>query len=175
MHKLILVLALSFCAFANSLELQQGEIIAHTEVFGDSEIDPKTKDISSILSKDKNIESIRGDININFISLKSQKEDRDQHMYKLFYTKLYPKVSFEIKSIKKQESNYQINGILTLNNTKRNISSFANINEEKNSLNIGGNFSIKLTQFNIEPPTLLFLTVRDQIDIKYNLSYTKGE
>ena len=53
MRKLFLIIFLSIFAFANNLNFEQGEILAHTEVFGDREINPKTQNISSTLSIDE--------------------------------------------------------------------------------------------------------------------------
>ena len=174
MRKLIFLVILSIFSYANNLVLQEGEIIAHTEIFGDSKINPKTKSIDSKLFINQNIESIKGDIYINSISLKSDNEDRDEHMYKVLNIELYSTINFEITSIEKKDLDYKINGVLTLNGVKKSISSIASISKTQNLLNLEGDFFIKLTDFSIEPPTLLFLTVRDQIDIKYNLSYKKG-
>lgn len=175
MHKLILIILLSIFSFANNLTLEKGEIQAHTEIFGDSKIDPRTEDIISTLIIEQNIESIKGKIFFNSLSLISDNLDRDKHMYKLLNIKTNPSITFEIKSIQELDTNYQINGFLTLNGVKKEISTIVIIGEHKQLLNLRGKFSIKLTQFNMEPPTLLFLTVRDQIDINYKLSYTKGK
>lgn len=171
MHNLILLIIFSVFSFANNLVLQEGEIIAHTEIFGDSEIDSKTNKIKSILTINKDIESIKGNISIMSSSLISDNLDRDEHMYKVLNIQANPRIDLEIKSIHKVESDYQINASLLLNGVQKDISSIASITTVKNITNLVGNFSIKLTQFNMEPPSMLFITVRDQIDIKYNLSY----
>lgn len=175
MHKLIILVIVAIFSYGDNLVLQEGEIIAHTEIFGDSEINPSTKKIDSKLTMNQNIESIKGDITIKSLSLRSDNDDRDKHMYEVLNIKINPEISFEIKTVKKTDSFYKIDGLLTLNAIKKEISSLSIITEEKNLLNLSGNFSIKLSEFNIEPPSLLFLTVRDQIDIKYNLSHTKGK
>ncbi|PLY07201.1 MAG: YceI family protein [Arcobacter sp.] len=175
MRKLILVAFLSIFSFANNLVLQEGEIVAHTEIFGDSKIDPMTKVIDSKITMNENIESIKGNVTINSLSLVSDNLDRDKHMYEVLNIKVNPTISFEFKSIEKNDLDYKINGYLTLNGVKKEISSITTIVDDQKLLNLSGNFSIKLTEFNMEPPSLLFLTVRDQIDIKYNLSYTKGK
>ncbi|WP_162984513.1 YceI family protein [Poseidonibacter antarcticus] len=171
MRSMILILVFTVFSFGSNLILQKGEIIAHTRIFGDSKIDPKTKNISSSLIISKNVESIKGNITITSISLKSDNLDRDEHMYKVLNILKYPKINFQIKSIKKIDENYQINGILTLNGQEKEVLSIATISEHKDEVSILGYFSINLTQFNIEPPSLLFLTVRDKIEIKYDLLY----
>lgn len=178
MHKLILLVLFSIFSYANNLVLQEGEIKAHTEILGDSKIDPSTKTINSKLTIDKNIESIKGDISISSLTLKSDNEDRDKHMYEVLNIEVHPKIHLNIIDIKKDEKDgnlYNINASLTLNGVTKNIISNSKIAEENNIINFDGSFSIKLTQFNIEPPSLLFLTVRDQIDINYNLSYEENK
>jgi polyisoprenoid-binding protein YceI len=174
MHKLLMLVFLSVFAFANNLVLQNGQIEAHTEVFGDSQINPKTQSIVSSLNYENSIESIRGKINILSSSLKSKKEDRDKNMYELLNTSIYPNITFNITNIKKDKNKqFKIKGELTLNAVTKEITSLVTIEEFENALAMDGTFFIKLTQFNMKPPKMFFLTVRDQIDIKYNLIYKK--
>ncbi|WP_266096005.1 hypothetical protein [Aliarcobacter cryaerophilus] len=45
----------------------------------------------------------------------------------------------------------------------------SDISEEKSNILLNGKFSFNLTDFNLEPPSMLFLKVRDQIDITYKI------
>jgi len=175
MRKLLLIILFSIFGFANNLTLENGEILAHTEVFGDSQIDPKTQDITSILSMEKGIESIKGDIVIKSLSLRSDNKSRDENMYELLNIKTHPLISYNIEKIQKKDTKYEISGTLLLNGIKNKFTSLAIINESMKRVDITGSFSIKLTQFALKPPVLIFLTVRDQIDINYNLAYIKGK
>ena len=83
MFKILIILCLGLAAIASNLNVQKGEIIAHTEVFGDSQINPTTKEINSFLTMQNDIQSIRGKIYFDTISLISQKRDRDSNMYEL--------------------------------------------------------------------------------------------
>lgn len=173
MYKIIVLICLSLALNAQSLILNEGQIKAHTEVFGDNEIDPISKEIQSRLSIEDTMESIRGVIAIESLSLKSQKNDRDEHMYELLHAKAHPIVSFRIDEVSKVEEKYQIKGHLTLNGISKEVTSLATISDDTKNIVLNGAFDITLTQFNMEPPTMFFLTVRDQIDITYNLSYAK--
>jgi polyisoprenoid-binding protein YceI len=175
MRKLFLLTFLGVIAFANNLILDQGEIIAHTEVFGDRHIDPKTQDITSTLIMNEEIESIKGEIVIKSISLISDNKDRDENMYELLNIQTHPLISCTIEQVKKKESNYELSGTLTLNGITNKFTSLAIINESAKRVDLTGKFSITLTNFGLKPPVLIFLTVRDQIDINYNLAYTKGK
>lgn len=169
MYKVALFLILSLGAFASNLNIVKGEIKAHTEIFGDSEINPQTTHIKSLLTIDDKIESIKGEVFFETLSLVSSKKDRDEHMYKLLDSEVHKVISFTIKNIIKNETNYDINGVISLNGVKKEITVKSDINEENNQIVMVGGFSFNLTDFNLEPPTLLFLTVRNQIDINYNI------
>lgn len=177
MAKLVFTLifaALLSSANAQNLQFVDGEIKAHTEVFGDRNINPFTKDISSHLSIDNSIDSLKGTISLTTFSLHSDNEKRDLHMYESLHSKDFPQISFRLGSIEKLDNSFLIKGFLTLNGLEKEVSSLAQIEDKNNHLVLDGSFSIKLTSFNLEPPRMLFLTVRDQIDISYHLDYIKG-
>ncbi|PLY10698.1 MAG: YceI family protein [Arcobacter sp.] len=173
MFKLVLVLLFALIVNAQELKLLDGQIQAHTEVFGDSTINPQTKDIIAIVQRGDNIESISGVFSINSSTLVSDNKDRDKNMYELLKSSITPTISFNITSITKVEDKYKITGNLTLNSVTKEISSLSTI-KEADGLAMNGDFSFLLTDFGLEPPTMFFLTVRDQIDIKYNFTFVKG-
>ena len=173
MSKILIILCLSRAAIASSLNIKKGEIIAHTEVFGDSQINPSTKEINTFLTIQKEVESIRGKIYFDTITLISQKRDRDSNMYELLNFQKYKNISFDISNIVKNENGYYINGDLTLNGITKNITTNGEIINNKDAILLKGGFSFNLTDFNLEPPTMFFLTVRNQIDISYNIQLKK--
>ena len=173
MSKILIILCLSLALNAANLNIQKGEIIAHTEVFGDSQISPSTKEINTFLTIQKEVESIRGKIYFDTITLISQKRDRDSNMYELLNFQKYKNISFDISNIVKNENGYYINGDLTLNGITKNITTNGEIINNKDAILLKGGFSFNLTEFNLEPPTMFFLTVRNQIDISYNIQLKK--
>jgi polyisoprenoid-binding protein YceI len=171
MYKIILICLLTITGNAQNLVLDKGEINAHTGIFGDSNIDPSSNKIKSKLTIGSSLMTIRGDIELEAISLKSDNDDRDENMHELFDIKSFSKISFNIKNITKQNNKYLITGILDFHGIKKEILSTANILFRDNDLVLDGNMSISLTQFSIKPPSLLFFTVRDKINIDYRLNY----
>ena len=79
----------------------------------------------------------------------------------------------KLKEVKKEADGYHILGVLTLNNQIKAIDTKAEISEQNNLVKLKGGFSIKMTEFGIEPPTLLFLSVRDEVAITYDLALAK--
>lgn len=174
MYKLILVALLALFSQASEWTIQEGVIQAHTEVFGDSDINPATTQISSQLHHDDSgLESLRGEVKLDSMSLKSDTPKRDLNMYELLNTAVHPTITFDMINVVKNDENYTIEGYLTLNGIKKKITSQAVVEQNNSELKLNGAFDILLTDFGMEPPTLLFLTVRNKIDIDYTLSYTK--
>ena len=94
--KIVLLIILSFSLYANNLSVVTGEIKAHTEVFGDSEINPTTKEVKANLIVENSLESIKGQIFFDTLSLVSEKKDRDAHMYELLNEPKFKTISFDI-------------------------------------------------------------------------------
>lgn len=175
MYRVLFVVFLTLNVYAQKLDFQSGFIKAHTEVFGDSEINPIVNKIDSKLNINRSLESINGVIIINSHDLKSNNSSRDENMYNTLKAKFFPTIKYVLKSITKVNDKYQTQGSLTLNGVTKNVNSTLDVVSNKNLVNLDGGFSIKLTDFNLEPPTMLFVTVRNQIDITYKLSYKKGK
>jgi polyisoprenoid-binding protein YceI len=173
MYRLLIFCFLTLSANAFNLILEDGQIKAHTEVFGDNEINPMTKRIYSKLVMETNIRSIKGEIIIKSIDLRSDNSSRDKSMYELLKTNENPKIYFTIKRIFLFEDKYRIDGELVINGIKRDISSISSIINKNKKIVLTGSFDIKLTDFNLKPPTMFFLTVRDEINITYILNYKK--
>lgn len=171
MFKILITTAiLAIYSFANILQVQEGHIKAHTEVFGDSTIDPQTTHIGTSLTINETIESIKGVIFISAVDLISDNSKRDEHMYEVLNVKNFSTISFTINSITKEKENYILNGILALHGVQKEMNIKAKILKENGTVQIHSLFSIKMTDFGIEPPVMIFLTVRDQVDIDVNLN-----
>ncbi len=173
MFKLFIIALTSTLLSAGALTFTQGTIKAHTEVFGDSGIDPFTTQITSDLTLGTDPTQLRGTISVPSISLKSENEGRDEHMHEAMHCDTQKQITVHINSVKKLQNNYQIAADLTLNGVNKKIVSLANIKEDAGSLVLDGNFTIKMTDYNIEQPSMLFFTVRDAVDVHYNLEYKK--
>lgn len=171
MSALLAASVLSLSAFAQDYTLQEGVIQAHTSVLGDSDISPQSTKVLGTLSKDASLESLKGNVSMKLYSLKSDNDKRDEHMYEALHAKENKETSFRLESVKKQDDGYHIIGTLTLNNVEKPIDAKADIQEKENQLNLKGDFQIKMTDFKIEPPTLLFLSVRDEVDVHYDLHF----
>ena len=158
---------------AGTLTFTKGTINAHTDVFGDDTIDPFSTQITSHLTLGSDLAQLSGDISIPSISLASEHNGRDEHMHEAMHTEIEKLISVKLTKVEKSDALYKIYADLTLHGVTKQIVSICSIKEDETTLNLDGTFNINMTDYNIEPPSMLFFTVRDKVDIKYNLNYRK--
>lgn len=157
----------------NKLVVEHGTIQAHTEVFGDSNINPATNTIISHLSIGKTITSIRGKVDISVSDLKSTNHKRDEHMYKALETNKYPIATYTFKKIKKLSQGYEIDGVLYFHGVTNPITIYADITQKGNKVYFHGRSYLLQSKFKIKPIRLLFLQVRDKVDLNINVTFIK--
>lgn len=168
--KLLSISLLAFSLYGANLSVANGKIEAHTEVFGDSAINPTSTNVKANLSFDGTIESLRGVVSIDTKSLISTNTERDTHMYETLEADKYNSISFDIKAIQKDGVDYNIIGELKLCSVTKPIKAKATITKLSDSkLNINSIFAINMSDFGVKPPKLLFLTVRDRVDLNVSL------
>lgn len=174
MKKLLIIITLfASSVFASPLVFTQGVVKAHTEVFGDSTIDPQTSNITSHLSIGEDISSLRGSIDVSLVALKSDNIDRDKHMRKAIEAMKYLKTTYRISNVKKVDDHYEIEGTLDLHGVKKPVKLKGDISLNDGKLKMNLKTSFNMSSFGIEPPKLLFLTVRDKIDMTIDTTFTK--
>lgn len=167
----IAAILLAASVYAGNLTFESGLIKAHTEVFGDKTIDPFTRKAVSHLTIEDAPATLRGTIEIGMNTLVSDNRKRDEHMQETLESSVFPKAVFEVKEvIPKGEGNYTLKGIMNLHGVSKAMSFEGTIAEEENKVRIKAAASMKMTDFGIEPPKMMFLTVRDQVDLNVDIA-----
>ncbi|MDD5052209.1 MAG: YceI family protein [Sulfuricurvum sp.] len=162
--------ALTASVYAGNLSFESGLIKAHTEVFGDNTIDPMTKKATSHLSMEANPTTLKGTIEISMNDLFSDNKKRDEHMQEAVESSLFPKAVFDVKDVvAKSGNNYVLKGMMTLHGVTKAMSFDGSISEEGNNVHIKAASSMKMTDFGIKPIKMMFLTVRDQVDLNVDV------
>lgn len=166
----ITALLLAVSLTAGNLSFDSGMIKAHTEVFGDSSIDPMFKKATSKLSMEDTPASLRGSIEVSISDFMSDNKKRDEHMVEAMESSLFPKASFEIKEmVAKGGDKYTLKGALTLHGVTKAFSFDGSVNEANSKVHIVAKSSLKMTDFGIKPIKMMFLTVRDQVDLNVDV------
>ena len=170
MKKTLLVSLLAFSALlANPLVLENGMIKAHTEVFGDSHIEPSTKAITSHLTIGEDIGSMGGSIDVSVNRLKSDNTRRDEHMDEALDVARYPLAHYTFRKVTPSG----IDGILEFHGVKHPLHIDARITDNGKTVTIHGKSHISLADYKVKPIKLLLLTVRDRIDLLIDVTLKK--
>lgn len=121
--------------------------------------------------------------NLNFTmpaeALKSEHKAMDKNTYKAMNTDKYPTISFNapastLKSSGGNSFNVVAHGKLTISGVSKNtdLTAACMVNTDK-SVTCTGAYKLKMSQFNVEPPSIMFgtITVGDDITVKYTVTY----
>lgn len=167
----LVVLALVASMYAGNLSFESGAIKAHTEVFGDATIDPSTKKATSHLSMEATPLTIKGTIEVSMNDLISDNKKRDEHMQEALESDSFPKAVFDVKEVVAKGGNsYTLKGMMSLHGVTKPLSFEGTIIEEGGKVHIKTASTLKMTDFGIKPIKMVFLTVRDQVDLTVDIS-----
>jgi len=168
MKKLLLLLLFCLSLFSYDLELQNGFVAAHTQMLMDSTIDPMTTHLQAqVHMEDTEFTSIRGKLWVELEFFSSDNHDRDEHMYEVEEIEKFPLASYEITSVTKDKDNihYNLHGTLSFHGSQQPLIMRAQITQENRQITISATSQINVTDFNMQMPCMLFMCVRDEVDI----------
>lgn len=161
---------LASSVYAGNLSFESGAIKAHTEVFGDSSIDPVTKKIASSLSMEKDPSTLKGTVEASMLDLISDNKARDEHMRETMECDRFHMAVFDIKDVvSKGGDNVILKGSMNLHGVTKPLSFEGSITQEGNKVRIKASGMLKMSDFGIKPPKMVFLTVRDQVDLNVDM------
>ena len=129
--------------------------------------------------------SLEGIESLNFTvvvdELKSGKGAMDKNTYAALNEDKFPNISYVLTKVNGVDAlgsnKYKLSttGTLEIAGTKKTINMDVTATVSGNSVKFDGSYPMKMTDFNIEPPTAMFGTIKtgDEITIKYTVDYTK--
>ena len=160
--------------FSANLTFSNGFVEAQTSVLGDNNINPSSSKITSHLTMDNgDITTLKGKIDISLLDLKSDSHSRDEHMYKAIDTNKYKNTTYTIISVVKNTAgSYNIDGKLNLHGVTKDVDLLGKVTKKGDKVTIKAKTAFNMSDFGIEPPTLLFLSVKDQLNMTIDTTYT---
>lgn len=135
--------------------------------------DGTSKDVSSLIvynRGNKAIENVAVAIKIG--SFDSENANRDSHTIEVLEAIKIPNVTFSSTSIKAEGDELKITGNLTFHGVTKPISFSAKSINNGKELTVSGNFEIKITDFQITPPSLMGLATQDLIKLRFSVVYS---
>ena len=109
-------------------------------------------------------------------SFDSGNRNRDSHMAEATESYLYPDVVFEAQAVtvlpaaqQTAERNATVAGTLTFHGTARPVTVPVRIDVDGDQAHIKGQFEVTLTEFDIDPPSLMMIKTRDWVRLDLDL------
>ena len=106
------------------------------------------------------------ELNVPLRSFNSNNSNRDSNMLIATEALDYPKIEFKSTNINIFQDSVIVEGELTFHGVLRKIKSTAKF-DVSNGFSAKGSFDINLTDFDIEPPSLMFIEIDNTIKIEY--------
>jgi polyisoprenoid-binding protein YceI len=168
MKKMLLLFLCTLPLIAGNLVLQEGFVAAHTEMVMDKTIDPLNNRLRTDLNMDSDdISSLKGTISVETGFFSSDNSDRDKEMYETLDSSAFPLATYTLSKVSKSEGEnaYTLSGMLDFHGLKKELDFDAEITLENNTLTINATSMILMSDFGVKIPCMMFMCVRDQIDL----------
>lgn len=131
-----------------------------------------SSEINSVILTDEDRNNIsQVAVSVKISSFDSKNANRDSHMMEATEALKYPSITFSSKSIQQDGNKLSVTGTLSFHGVNRDITFEAEKNNKKNKIKVTGGFDIKMTDFNIEKPTLMGVATDDDIKITFDVLY----
>ena len=134
--------------------------------------DGTSKDVSSLIVYNRGskiIENVAVAIKIG--SFDSENANRDSQTIEVLEAIKIPNVTFTSTSIKAEGEDLKVTGNLTFHGVSKPITFTAKAKNNGKELSVSGNFEIKITDFQITPPSLMGIATEDLIKLRFSVTY----
>ncbi len=134
--------------------------------------DGVSKEITSVILTDSKREKIsQVAVSVKIASFDSKNANRDSHTMEVTEALKFPSITFSSTSIEQNGSELKIKGTLSFHGFKKEITIDANSKIEKGKLRVNGKFIVLMSEFGIDPPTLMAMATDDDIHIEFDVLY----
>ncbi len=102
---------------------------------------------------------------------KSGNSSLDSNSLRVLEALKFPNIVFKSSSIEEVSGKININGSIQFHGIEKSINVIADLTQENGFTNLTGGFSLSLTDFLIDRPSLLLRKIEDEIYIVFNLVF----
>ena len=109
-------------------------------------------------------------IEVPVTGLNTANQNRDSHMLEVLLFPEYRTIAVDIEEINhKEDERYEIRGRLTIAGQTRSFLSPAQVRADAGRLRVEGDLTILLSDFEIERPSVLMLSIDDAVPVHYRV------
>jgi polyisoprenoid-binding protein YceI len=132
----------------------------------------ESKDVTSVIKTNESRDSIfEVAVIVKIESFESKNTNRDSNMIVVTEALIYPAISFMSNSITQTGNDLEVTGTLKFHGISQEISFNATKKKSGKKLEVEGNFSAKMTDFNITPPAFMGMNSDDNIKLEFDIVY----
>jgi polyisoprenoid-binding protein YceI len=128
-----------------------------------------TRDFACTVELAEDTASSKVQVSAQVKTFDSGNSNRDDHALEAVKARKHPVVSFASDSVRKDGAAWRIHGTLTFAGKTRPVHFAVTEKKEPGKVRIAGGFSVKLTDFGVKPPSLMFISAEDKLDIAFDL------
>ncbi len=113
------------------------------------------------------------EVSVRVSSLKSEKSKLDENMHTKLRIEAFPEITFKLSNATLHDDHIQLTGNLTVAGITKPINTSAVYSVFSNEIALKGEFKVNMTDFNIEPPSLFFGTLKtgNAVHVSYSLIF----
>jgi polyisoprenoid-binding protein YceI len=126
------------------------------------------KDVNSVILLDPATGIIsQVAVSVKIASFDSQNANRDSHTIEVTEAIKYPLIKFNSSQIKQDGNKLTVSGTLNFHGVNQPITFVAEKKNIGSNIEVTGGFSIKMTQFKVDPPSLMGISTDDEIKLTF--------
>jgi len=107
-------------------------------------------------------------------SFDSKNANRDSHALEVLDAIKYPSVKFTSQTIVQNGDSLLINGNLTFHNVTKSLTIKAERKGEGKKIRVDGSFDINMTEYDVEPPSLMGLKTKEEITLSFSFVFPES-
>jgi len=131
-----------------------------------------SKEVTSVILTDENRNTItQVAVSVKVSSFDSDNANRDSHALEVTEALKFPAITFSSTSILEEGNKLKVKGTMNFHGVNQTVSFDAQKKVTGNKVQVTGSFSVTMTQFKIEPPTLMGISTDDEIKLTFDISY----
>jgi polyisoprenoid-binding protein YceI len=166
----LLALAAGAAAEAKTYEAIKGESsLSYGMVHPMHHITGVSRDFSCKVDLSPDTVSSQIKVSAAISSFDSKNSSRDSHAMEMVEAMKYPTVDFSSSVVKPEGDGYLVSGNLTFHGITRPVSFHVTPKSAAGKVEIIGEFAVKLSDYKVERPSLLFVPIEDKLTIRFDL------
>lgn len=128
-----------------------------------------TKEFACTVDLSEDTASSRVRVSADVKTFDSGNPNRDDHALEAIKARKHPQVVFASDSVRKDGDHWRIHGKLTFAGQTRPVDFTVVPKREGGRTRIAGTFAVKLTDFGVKRPSLMFVPSEDRLTIRFDL------